>query len=490
MKKAVSVFWAVLMIAAFFFGCTNVQEPVVKEPAMQNPAVQESSVQESVGQESSAEDTVVQLPVEKKPLRHGPLRIVVDLDPKGLGANESTLDDLKWWVTAAAGIEEEDCVFEWIPSGEAARETAIDRLRTEIMSGEGPDVFIMQSDFILYDTALFQMPEKAMELGFFLPLDEYIESAEYAEWDKFTEIVMEAGRNEEGQQLVPLTYMLPAAMYRKSDVRHTPSQQMTWEEMQNTEELQDAVVRLGAGYTSYGDEDDPVEFILGDLADYENETLLFTEEELLKHATEILEYSAEYTENKYNEKRYCSKTHLGAGFNNTGGEGEFSTNGGILNGLTENDPLTLVPLYSDDGGSTAVITSFAAVNRNTRYPEEAFKVIDLLMSTSRQANSDLFHKFIYPKNDYKGTPLHEDLMSSQYIMKGSQAQNQWFSLTDENFKAVCAVRDTISNVHFAGALDIVLESMMRDCFTAHKNGEDYTQIVRDAYTVMKQMMGE
>ena len=300
---------------------------------------------------------------------------------------------------------------------------------------------------------------------------------------------MEAGRNEEGQQLVPLTYMLPAAMYRKSDVQHTPTQ-MTWEEMQNTKELQDAVVRLGAGYTSYGYKDDPIEFILGDLANYKDEILLFTEEELLEHVEEICKYSTEYIENKYAEKRYCSKTHLGAGFNNTGGEGDFSSNGGILNGLTEHDPLTLVPLYSDDGGSTAVITAFAAVNRNTKYPEEAFKVIDLPMSTDRQANSDLFHKFIYHKLDYKGMPLHEDLMSSQYIMKGSRSQNLWFSLTDENFSAVCAVRDTISNVHFADALTAVLESMMDDCFRAYENGEDYTQIVHEAYAAMDQMVSE
>lgn len=478
--KIVAFFLVFFMLSLSCTGCNSVQEPSVQEPSVQEPSVQESS----------AQDTVVQVPVEKKPLKYGPLRIVVDLDTHGQGAYESSLDDLKWWVTTAAGIEEEDCVFEWIPTGGAERDTAIDRIRTEIMSGEGPDVFIVQGDYLLYDTALFQMPEKAMELGFFLPLDEYIKSAEYAEWDKFTEIVMEAGRNEEGQQLVPLTYMLPAAMYRKSDVQHTPSQQMTWEEMQNTKELQDAVVRLGAGYTSCGYEDDPIEFILGDLADYKKEILLFTEEELLEHVTEVLQYSAEYIENKYAEKRYCSKTHLGAGFNNTGGEGEFSTNGGILNGLTERDPLTLVPLYSNDGGSTAVITAFAAVNRNTKYPVEAFKVIDLLMSTSRQANADLFHKFIYHKLDYKGTPLHEDLMSSQYIMKGSQAQNLWFSLTDENFKAVCAVRDTISNVHFAGTLDIELESMMRDCFKAFKNGEDYTRIVQDAYRAMKQMVSE
>ena len=98
--------------------------------------------------------------------------------------------------------------------------------------------------------------------------------------------------------------------------------------------------------------------------------------------------------------------------------------------------------------------------------------------------------FIYPKYEYTGMPIHEDLMSSQYVMKGRVSVNEWYSLTDENFAAVNSVRNTISNATFSGALNVELEMMMVNCYRAYMNGEDYTQIVHGAYTAMKQMMSE
>lgn len=386
----------------------------------------------------------------------------------------------------------EEVVFECIPPEGAERDTAIDRIRTEIMSGGGPDVFIAQCDN-QWEPMLFQMPEKAMALDLFLPLDEYIENAEHAEWDKFTQSVMEAGRDDEGQQLVPLSYILPAAMYRESDVSHTPKQ-MTWEDMKNDEALQDAVVRLGAGFDSAGEWDFPIEYLLGKLADYKAEELLFTEDELLDHVNTIIQLSDYYEENAYAEKEYSTKTHLGLWFNLSGitahgpsGTYDASQSGGRLNGLTEQDPLTLVPFYSDDGGNTAVITAFAAVNRNTRRPEDAFKVIDLLMSTGRQTNSTMFAYHIY---SYVGMPMHEEVMSQKYEMRVNAVSNSWFSLDDNNFRKVCAVRDQITAAQFSGALNVELENMMVNCYRAHLNGEDYTNLVHEAYVAMEQMMAE
>ena len=89
------------------------------------------------------------------------------------------------------------------------RKTVLQRIRTEIMAGEGPDVFLMrytpawkfaaggvmiENDYEGTDF-LFRYPEKAMETGLFLPLDEYIENnAELGEWDEIVQPVLDAGR--------------------------------------------------------------------------------------------------------------------------------------------------------------------------------------------------------------------------------------------------------------------------------------------------------
>lgn len=421
-----------------------------------------------------------------------PLRIAVDVRQTEIYDIQSAMDDLGWYIEHTTDLEKGDYIFEYIPSAGAARETAISRLRTEIMSGGGPDVFIAQCNEWSQEL-LFPIPEKAMELDLFLPLDEYIAAAEYAEWDKFTEVVMDAGKNDEGQQMVPLTYTLPVAMYRKEDVSHTPTN-MTWDELQESEDLQDAAIRLGSGLSSTRCGDFQIAYVLGDLADYRNEEILFTEEELLRRVDESIRYTAYFEENKLYETPFSTKTGMGVRFNWTSeaNHQDINLNCCPMNGLKKTDKLTLVPYYSDDGGNAAIITSFAAVNRNTRRPDDAFTVLDLLMMTSRMQNADIFFHHIYPQLelDAMGMPMHEELMSEEYIIKGSKYEQNWSYLDDENFETFCAVRDQITSVNFSGSVIHELMQMMVECHRAYENGEEYSQIVRETYDSIQQMISE
>ena len=123
----------------------------------------------------------------------------------------------------------EDVEFEILPEDESARKSALTRLRTEIMAGEGPDLFIATS---LGDAeSLFLMPEKSMELGLFYPLDGFIEKAQYMEWDKLNQTVMAAGYSEEwGQVLLPLTYTFPVTFFLKHDLESAPAGS-TWQDV-------------------------------------------------------------------------------------------------------------------------------------------------------------------------------------------------------------------------------------------------------------------
>jgi len=439
---------------------------------------------------------------ERKP---EPLRICIDL---GLSYNsakyayqEAAMEDITYFMRHAYDLTEEDFSFEYVPSEGADRQNTLNRIRTEIMSGEGPDVFIVGcpgGSSLVHEEPLFNVPEKALEMDLFLPLDEYIENAQYAEWDKFTSAVMDGGRNDEGQQIIPLAYKLPTAIYRAEDITHTPSK-MIWDEMINDAELKDIAARLGDGYTSRGGSDHHLDHVFGKLADYEEEELAFTEEELLRYAESLLSLNQYSASHDLISAPYCSEGSIGPGFNTTGGTETFdqsgqpvaggvSLAGGMLNGLNEHDTLTLVPIYSIHGGCTAMVTSFAAVNRNTKRPQEAFSVIDMLLSTDRLRSSDLFAEVIYDNFIEAGMPIHEGIMSKELPVNYNTKPT--YSLSDENFAAVCAVRDQITNVQFAGALNTALEKMMDECVLAKTFGEDHTAIVHDAYTTMRQIMAE
>lgn len=424
-----------------------------------------------------------------------PLRIVVDLEITSESGGGSLLSgaliDLENSLKNTAGIT--DYVIERIPGSGAERANALDRIRTEIMSGKGPDVFILRNAggewFEMHGDLLFQMPEKAMELGYFLPLDEYINNAKFAEWNMFTPEVMEAGRNREGQQIVPISYALPAVLYRSSDFSHTPTN-MTWNEMISSEELYEAAALLGDGFDARGFMDYPIDYILGQLADFEKDELSFTEDELLKHVTEICELTTYSAQNHLYEKEFCAETgSLGYGFNSTGGGVcgvGVSLAGSNLNGITEKDDLTLVPFYSDNGGCCAMISVYAAVNRNARNPQAAFDVIDCLLMTSRFRYSDLFEYFLCKGACSYCVPIHEGVMSKDlYLGYGRD-----FCLTDENLTAVNSVRRQITSVQFSGPLHTVLQKMMVDCFYAYQIGEDYTEIVSEAYQDLKILLSE
>lgn len=100
-------------------------------------------------------------------------------------------------------------------------EAELTHLRTEIMSGAGPDVFHM-SGFGggiqgLPESTLFPNPENAMASGFFLPLDEYVENARFMELDKLQKTVMDAGCYKGSRYILPMFYRLPVGLLRREE---------------------------------------------------------------------------------------------------------------------------------------------------------------------------------------------------------------------------------------------------------------------------------
>ena len=235
------------------------------------------------------------------------------------------------------------------------------------MAGKGPDVFVCLSGFgahyfendtgFCFEESLFRFPQQAMERNMFLPLDDYIEKAQFMEWDKLTPIVMEAGKNEHGQLLLPMTYTMPLGYYRSADVEYRlEDTSLTWDDMLSggPETLLQAA-NISESHQSAA---------LAPIADYEKDQLALTEEELLEYVTSRMDARGRLGEMDLPE---CSNGLLHP--NNW-----FDEENGA------SDELTLVPVFSRSGGYYAVITSFAGINVNTKRPDDAFFVVDYIMS--------------------------------------------------------------------------------------------------------------
>lgn len=374
----------------------------------------------------------------------------------------------------------ENIVFDSIPYSGSEREIALDKIRTDIMAGEGPDVFVVT---VQGSSSVFPITEKAMQEGLFLPLDSYIQSAAQSDWDKLTPAVMEAGQTDEGQVLVPMIYTLPITIYRKEDVPEAPPLGTTWQEMLSDETniLRNAAVmtnnvsgglspNMGCNMLS----------VLGRFADYETNELLFSEEDLLQCAEAILtlrdEIDRDDTLPVYAQGMLCGNGQL-----------TFDEQSSEKYPICKNDLMTMIPVYSMDGDVTATVEAYTGINRNTKHAEEAFFVVDYLMRVDVQQNLKMFYVM---GQDY-GLPIHEDVLSAEFPQ-----QKNGFFFTDENFETLSGVRHQITNVSFDNALVRSLNGLYTTLYLDYTyEGKEIPEralkdAVHETYGTLKQMLSE
>ena len=421
---------------------------------------------------------------EKEP---EPLRICVDIEYVN---GDCDIEEKMQYVVSTRAIEYcaraggepvRDVEIEYLPRYGTERETALERIRTEIMSGGGPDLFLVacnEKDPTAAE-ALFTMPEKAMELALFLPLDEYMENNTYlTEWDKMNAAVLAAGRNEEGQQIIPLSYTIPVTVYNAADVEHETSKDITWMDMVESD---DTALRTAAKWASNSL---ITPFIFGGIADYGEEELLFTAEEMLQRfdeKTALQEAEQEKAPLHYTE-------YLGW---------EFDLTHGVFDRYEEE--YTMIPLYSDDGGVTAEITTYAAINRNTERPEDAYSILDYLASYVSQ-QSDQLYTYCLLVGDAIGSgtgalrvgsiPMYDGLMCDESRAITPLGERIDWYLTDANYAELCEVREQITNVKFRNELDKEFTQAYRDYYAAVTNGEDAEKVVAESYRRIQQMVRE
>ena len=377
------------------------------------------------------------------------LRICVDITYVDSDEKQRYIDDFFLSLRETGRLE--NVVIEMIPESGSERETAITRIRTEIMAGSGPDVFIVDCPFNTeYIEPVFPFPEKVMEAGLFLPLDEYMESStEFTEWDKMQPVVLAAGRNEEGQQIIPLSYTFPVQTCQTTDFTlEMPDKLVTWQDTLTDPELSAVYARfndcvdvdygykmdgslvLGTSYDQY------FEHVLGKLADFEEEELLFTEEELLARINEILvlQEDAKYEENSIFKNQFMGST--------------------VVNDSPI--PVTMMPMYSDDGGIAVSIRNFAAVNRNTKHPEEAYRVIDILLRTQQLTKPLYTDGFCRCGNVLESVPLNDEAFH-----KDTPFKLRCFS--DESYARFTQVKEQITAANFQSSLSYDLYMLLLEC---------------------------
>lgn len=370
-----------------------------------------------------------------------------------------------------------------------AYESELTHIRTEIAAGAGPDVFLMSCFGSSARDTLFLNPESAMERGIFLPLDSYIENAQFMEFDQFDQAVMEAGRSEQGQVILPMFYQLNQLfLYRDTDPAALPA---GWDEAvamaKEDEYIRDAYAQALSWSSNFR------AACFGKISNNKDEELLISQEELFQRTKEAVElYQSdlptllEYEHAQYEDFLENVLAQVDAWDNNLALErGEY----------------TSFTLRDEEGKVTVPIETWCAVNRNTQHPEDAFAIVDMLLSkeflsqeifwskTQRAGGNHDSMAFFWTAGE-SCVPVHTGLLSDA---RGSYKYIN--GLTSNQRKALTNARENIGYVYFPNRAEREMDQMLADLLERIYNGETLSdEAIRKetdkCYTTMKLMLGE
>lgn len=334
------------------------------------------------------------------------------------------------------------------------RNPALTGLHMELLTG-GPDVFLMRNFTDAFGEFqdlknCFPYPASAMRQRLFLPLDQYI--ADDPDWEKLRPQVMAAGQYQGSQQLTPVSFCISGALADKELVTLNRELPMPGEEMLSCGDplLEFLAARGGAD-------------LLGVLADYEQEALSFTEEELLTLVRQVREVQLDgisWQDWGVPEGSVISNLNLGP------------VNDSLLK-ADEAVNYQMIPAYNREGGVTARVERFAAVNRNTEHPEAAWAILKALLGEAGQRNREItgFALPVYMGLGQKGSPC-----------AGGWYLDQW------DYGQLEGLQEQISAVEFHTPLAGELDKVFAEC-GGWEEGEVEKQ-VHEACTRMGMMLAE
>jgi len=368
---------------------------------------------------------------------------------------------LDYWETIHNGIKGEVFV---IPSDSDTGEITVSNIRTELMSGEGPDVFLLSTrgPYGIDSPGLFQNPEKVMHTDTFLPLDDFLKQASYATPENLNSKILETGKTKQGQMILPITYRYPKYAFHKTDLNNLETLPVSWDELKICD---NPIIQNGMFLQTYS-----LFPLFGKLADYESGKLLFSEEELQASVKEVTNYIT------WNEKQKIPTEDLPLFI--SGNDSTFYTNL-----MDSQDEFMISGFPSKDGGFTAEIITYAAINRNTTMQEEAFSFLDLVFRPEI-----LFGPGVKKDDKWYGSMFFECFSSDDRTIHNQDLPIRYQKLSEKNLAAIKEADNQINAVCFYSDLEKELDTLMHSYIQnyVHNGSEkERNELVSKAYETMK-----
>ena len=280
------------------------------------------------------------------------------------------------------------------------RETQISSLRVETsnmtFNGEG------------HPATLFPDVQRTMQSGAFLPLDDYIKESEYLRSEDHFAPVFDTGKTDEGQVVLHITYYASVFLLDKAQLADPDFTPKTWDELVNCEDTAVLKVVRNNLYTWCGAG-------IPHIADYATEKTILTEENLTAQFEDLLAMPASES---FDEETALIQS------------GSYAqTDEGMAYYAQNKDTVNALAIPNTEGGVTAFITSYAAINRNSPKADEVFRFFELLFSDEAQIDTETV-------NDARGTLLMLGNLNSFLTHKNAYLQPELLESVQSRVNAV------------------------------------------------------
>ena len=374
---------------------------------------------------------------------------------------ESIKNLIDAWECMNKGVKAEMIV---LPRDSDEKKIKIDEIRTEILSGGGPDVFVLSGanpNGLEEIPSLFSNPEKAMHTGVFMPLDHYIEHAKYFNPEHYNQVVMDVGKTKEGQCLLPIAYTYNISYFEEPQKNPVQMPLPSWENLVSGKSEVAYNTSLNLSFHFFD--------VLGEYADYENKKLLISEEELFEYVRDAVAF--------LRDVQNSSKKGESVQINAKNIENFFSS----IQELKK-DPNSLLAIPNREGGINANVSVYAGINKNTTKPTQAFSILDLLFSDEVMSGRGfkIGHKFWGNTANFtlEGVTTHVETLNELCKL-----------LPDNTEKALKEINSQVNGVRVYSDLDSDINIMYQQCCTAN-NEEEQRKIVAETYERMELKLAE
>lgn len=281
------------------------------------------------------------------------------------------------------------------------RSSEIQKLKTETMSGKGPDVFILEGEDPGYaeesrPETLFSNIGKTMESGVFASLDSYMMKDSYWKKSTYKKEFLSAGQYDGRQYVIPMScgYHAFASTAESENMAGA-----TFEEwlMQTEMSGDTALCRTMAGWAGRMSGS-----LMQPAIDYQNKEILFDAEQWRKCYERVVSIYKKGVTNDYEE----TETHMLGRIDMT------------FDSLREKSMDTFQPVPTIDGKKLAIIKGYGAVGMSCEDKELAYEFLMLFLNSRFAEETGIEHTLLNGMIGRDGVPVQESAWQSRLDIAG------------------------------------------------------------------------